>query len=184
MTTKDLTRKTKNTILKVCKEPYVHITGPLIVCIIGSLIGFYIQYENRALSKIEDHRTRTEEIYNEVSRLMDDRFYKTRRVLSAHYQKDSLKIRKQTNILSDELEEWNASKHRIGALIKSYYGIDNYTFYRDNIQTPFANIGNTLLPTRIQQDSTLNNIRVSLEELALNIDKFNTIMQNIINAHP
>lgn len=71
----------------------------LIIGAIGSIIGAYFQkqnwYEQNELTKLENDRKRAEEIFSEVSILMDDRLYKTVRLLSAYKQNNNQTIIKQ-----------------------------------------------------------------------------------------
>lgn len=120
----------------------------LIIGVIGSIIGAYFQkqswYEQNELSKLENDRKRAEEIFSEVSTLMDDRMYKTVRLLSAYKQNNDEKIVQYKESFTLQLEEWNSNKSRLNALLNGYYGESFSQYFLHQIQNDFAICGNML----------------------------------------
>lgn len=129
---------------------------------------------------IESDRQQAEEIFNEVSRLMDDRLYKTRRLLSVYSQNDSSKIETCRLSLSTQLEEWNANRHRMYSLIEGYYGAKFCTFFKTRIQNPFANTGNHILYTGAKELKDQTKIKADLETIEKDINIFNKMMLDAI----
>lgn len=120
----------------------------LIIGAIGSIIGAYFQkqnwYEQNELTKLENDRKRAEEIFSEVSTLMDDRLYKTVRLLSAYKQNNNQTIIKYKESFIAQLEEWNSNKGRINALLDGYFGESFSQYFLHQIQNDFAICGNML----------------------------------------
>lgn len=173
----------RSVIIRLVKEPLVKITCTLIAAVIGGWLGATFQEnswrEQYNLSMIESDRQQAEEIFNEVSRLMDDRFYKTRRLLSAHSQHDSIKIEIYKQSLISQLEEWNANRRRMYSLIEGYYGVKYSNFFIYNIQDHFAKISNYIL-SPYEKNIDLDKIRIELDSIDRNIAIFNKMMLNAI----
>lgn len=120
----------------------------LMIGVIGSIIGAYFQkqnwHEQNELSKLENDRKRAEEIFSEVSTLMDDRLYKTVRLLSAYKQNDYERIIKYKESFTLQLEEWNSNRGRVNALLDGYFGESFSQYFLHQIQNDFAICGNML----------------------------------------
>lgn len=184
---KQVTHFVKKWIIKFLNEPFVKITCTIIAGVLGWLLGVIYQDNNwreqNKLSMIESDRKQAEEIFNEISRLMDDRHYKTIRLLSAYKQNDSVKILRYRNSLILQLEEWNANRHRNYSLIEGYFGPNFITFYKKNIQHPFALTGNKIIysgATTAKEQKMLSN---KLDSIEVNITKFNRMMLSAIKQN-
>lgn len=176
----------RNVIIRLVKEPLVKITCTLIAAVIGGWLGATFQEnswrEQYKLSMIECDRQQAEDIFNEVSRLMDDRFYKTRRLLSAYTQRDSIKIETYKQSMLMQLEEWNANRRRMYSLIEGYYGVTFSKFFIYNIQDSFAKISNYML-SPYEKSIDYEKIKAELVSIDRNIAVFNKMMLNAIKQN-
>lgn len=158
------------------KEPLIHFTCALTVVIGGTGISIYYQHKSTEnlyrISMKENDRKQAEATFNEVSSLMDDRLYKTRRLLSAYVQNDSAKIEFCRKLLSSQLEVWNANLGRMYVLIEEFYGVNFRVFFKNSIQKPFANIGNHIITEGAKTLQEQNTIRDTLTQVEANISKF------------
>lgn len=173
--------------LKTLHEPFVKVTCTIIAGCLGWWLGVQYQDKNwreqRTLSIMESDRKQAEEIFNEISRLMDDRHYKTVRLLSAYKQKDSAKIELYRQSLVLQLEEWNMNRHRNLSLIEGYFGKDFAVFYMQNIQHPFAQIGNHILGAGANTFEDQKNLSCKLDSVERNISVFNRMMLSSIKQN-
>lgn len=176
----------RNVIIRLVKEPLVKITCTLIAAVIGGWLGATFQEnswrEQYKLSMIECDRQQAEDIFNEVSRLMDDRFYKTRRLLSAYTQHDSIKIETYKQSMLMQLEEWNANRRMMYSLIEGYYGVTFSKFFIYNIQDSFAKISNYML-SPYEKSIDYEKIKAELVSIDRNIAVFNKMMLNAIKQN-
>lgn len=181
---KNFSHKLCSFVIKFAEEPLVKITCTLIAAIAGGIIGASFQdntwREQNKLSMMESDRKQAEEVFNEVSSLMDDRYYKTRRLLSAYFNNDSIKIQVYHQSLVSQLEEWNANKNRLNSLLEAYYGKKYSDYFMYRIQNPFAKIANTIIYTKIMSDENLNSIRNDLSKIDSDIVTFNKMLLDVI----
>lgn len=177
----------KKGIIRSLNEPFVKVTCTIIAGILGWWLGAQYQDKNwkeqYTLSTMESDRKQAEVIFNEISRLMDDRYYKTVRLLSAYKQNDSIKIQRYTQSLILQLEEWNANRHRNYSLIEGYFGIQFKTFYKQKIQEPFAQTGNHIIYTGAATVKDQNMLSKKLNSIEVNITIFNRMMLNAIKQN-
>lgn len=177
----------KHFIIKILNEPFVKVTCTVIAGLLGWWLG--VQYQDKNwkeqynLSMLESDRKQAEEIFNEINRLMDDRHYKTTRLVSAYFQHDSIKIERNRESLILELEEWNANKHRIFSLLDGYFGKNFTAYYINNIQNPFVETGNEILKDKPKSHHELKSIRQKLDKIDQNIPIFNNMMLNAIKQN-
>lgn len=177
----------KKFFIKILNEPFVKITCTIIAGILGWVLGAVYQDNNwreqNELSMKESDRRRAEEIFNEVSRLMDDRHYKTIRLLSAYKQNDSAKIERYRHSLMLQLEEWNANRHRNYSLIEGYFGPKFTVYYKQNIQNPFAFTGNHIIYSGATTSKEQIMLSGKLDSIESSIKTFNRMMLNAIKQN-
>lgn len=177
----------KKVFIKILNEPFVKVTCTVIAGLLGWWLGVQYQDKNwkeqNSLSMLESDRKQAEVIFNEVSRLMDDRHYKTTRLLSAHRQNDSIKIRRYKDSLILNLEEWNANRHRTYSLIEAYFGPAFTTYYKINIQSPFADTGNRIIYEKKLTEEDKKYLKETLDSLETNISTFNSMMLRAIRQN-
>lgn len=180
----EIVRLCKSTAIRFAKEPLVKVTCTLIAALLGGWLGATFQEnswkEQYKLSMIESDRKQAEEIFKEVSRLMDDRYYKTRRLLSAYSQNDSSKIQMCRQSLILQLEGWNANRHRMYSLIEGYYGSKFVNFFKTNIQKPFATTGNHIIYSGAKTIEDQIKLKKHLESIESNIELFNKLLLDAI----
>lgn len=172
---------------KLINEPFVKITCTVVAGLVGGLLAANFQEnswrEQNRLSMIESDRRQAEIIFNDVSRIMDDRFYKTVRLLSAYRQNDSIKIQKYRQSLTEQLEEWNANRHRVYSLLEGYYGVRFSDFFNKNIQHPFALTGNHIIYHGAKTKEDQIKIQNYLDSLEPNIAVLNKMMLTAIKRN-
>lgn len=176
-----------NYIKKALNEPFSKLTCTVIAGIIGCVLGAYLQnqswIEQNRLSMLESDRKQAESIFNEVSSLMDDRYYKTVRLLSAYKQKDSAKIERYKESLSIQLEQWNSNYNRICALLEGYFGPRYNHFFKHKIQHNFALTGNKIIPSGASMVENQKYLDSRLDVLSKNIVTFNMMMIDAIKEN-
>lgn len=174
-------------IIKALTEPFSKLTCTIIAGIIGCGLGAYLQKESwkeqNKLSMLESDRKQAESIFNEVSSLMDDRYYKTVRLLSAYKQKDSVKVEKHKQSLSMQLEQWNANYNRTCALIEGYFGPTYSHFFKHKIQHNFALIGNKIIYSGAVTAKEQEYLDSQLNILSNNIVTLNRMMIEAIKEN-
>lgn len=184
---KNVLNFSKKFIIKILNEPFVKVTCTVIAGFLGWWLG--VQYQDKnwkeqySLSMLKSDRKQAEVIFNEISRLMDDRHYKTLRLLSAHKQNDSTKIQRCKDSLILNLEEWNANRHRTYSLIEGYFGPGFTTFYKKNIQSPFAETGNKIIYEKSLSEGDKKQLSAKLDTLETNISTFNRMMIRAIRQN-
>lgn len=177
----------KKLLISFINEPFVKITCTVIAGLLGWWLG--VQYQDKnwkeqySLSILESDRKQAETIFNEISRLMDDRYYKTIRLLSAYKQNDSVRILECRKSLSLQLEEWNANRHRNNSLIEAYFGIRITNYYINNIQKPFANSGNYIMYRGAKTHEEQQQLSRMLDSIEANIIIFNRMMLTSIQQN-
>lgn len=173
-------------------EPYIQLTCVIIAGILGFRLSTKYQVDNANDQYkqliAENDRKQAEEIFNEVSRLMDDRHYKTRRLLTAYIDNETPRITKYKESLELQLEGWNENEHRLQCLVESYFGSDIANFYMDSIQRPMVQTGMHIIHiganTRKEQDS-LKRMLNYLDKNIIIIDKkmITTIRENCVGRN-
>lgn len=147
----------------------------LFVGIVGSLIGAYFQYESwekkNDFARLEYDRQRAEEIFSEISSIMDDRLYKTVRLSSAYKQKDKEKINRYKDSFVLQLEEWNSNINRLNALLEGYYGVEFSRYFMLQIQHNFALCGNMIAYSPENQIQKIDSITNILRPKIFNLNK-------------
>ncbi len=166
-----------NFILKffrICvSEPYIQLKCVIIAGMLCFILSTKYQIDNTNEQNrrliIESDRKSAEDIFNEVSCLMDDRHYKTRRLLSAYIDNDSILIPQYKASLILQMEGWNENEHRLQFLLESYFGSDMAILYMNSIQSPMFKTGMHIIhkgaSTRKEQDS----LKRMLEDIDINI---------------
>lgn len=174
-------------IIKALTDPFSKLTCTIIAGLIGCGLGAYLQKESwkeqNRLSMLESDRKQAERIFNEVSSLMDDRYYKTVKLLSAYKQNDSAKIEKNKQSLAAQLEQWNANYNRTCALLEGYYGADFNIFFKHKIQDNFARIANKMLSLRAPTPQEQKYLDSQLSMLSKNIVLLNRKMIEAIKEN-
>lgn len=177
----------KQSFIKILNEPFVKVTCTVIAGILGWWLGTQYQDKNwkeqYTLSMMESDRKQAEAIFNEISHLMDDRYYKTIRLLSAYKQNDSVKIQRYREALILQLEEWNANRHRNFSIIEGYFGPKFTIFYKQNIQTSFALTGNHIIYSGATTTTDQIMLSNKLDSIETNITTFNRMMLNAIKQN-
>ena len=114
---------------------------------------------------------------------MDDRYYKTVRLLSAYKQNDSVKIDKYKQSLVLQLEQWNANYNRTCALVEGYFGPKHVHYFKHNIQHNFATVGNKIIYSGASTVQDQKYIDSQLDMLSNNIATLNRMMIGAIKEN-
>lgn len=161
------------------------ILTSIIIGAMGSVIGVYLQdrsWEKQyKLSLIESDRKMAEEIFSEISRLMDSRIYKTRLLLNSKYNKGNYLLNLQK--YSAHLVEWNENLNRNVALIKYYFGTNASEFFYNNIHLALRKIGSKIQNCREIDNITYKTISKELDNINNSICDMDSIMLNLIQLN-
>lgn len=104
-------------------------------------------------------------IFENVSKLMDKRLYRMRRVsMGIGNEKNSNELNQRWDIYREALFEWNESLNRNLAMVQMYFGEDARLFLEKDIQLGFISYGRMLensknngYKDRLQKADDLNN---------------------------
>lgn len=161
------------------------ILTSIIIGAMGSLIGVYLQdrsWEKQyKLSLIENDRRMAEEIFSEISRLMDSRIYKTRLLLNAKYNKGDYLLSLQK--YSAHLVDWNENLNRNVALIKYYFGNNASDFFYNDIHLALREICSRIQNYREIDNATYKTISKELDNINNSICEMDSIMLNLIQQN-
>lgn len=116
----------------------------LIVAIIGVTITLYF-----GCIKEPDNDPDAKEIVSIIS----ERFFNSRRVLTAYYKNDSLLIKKTKSNLSETIIKWNSMRHSIKYFIKNNYGDNFYSNCEQKIIYPLVEFSNAVDNDVLEKDS-------------------------------
>lgn len=129
------------------------------------------QYE---ISKKDDQTRRSEEIYKNISTLMDYRLYRTRRLNWDNMSKDSHREFKEM------LNQWNSHLNSNETLLETYFGTDAMLFFRNSISKNFRDLYSEIASADYSKSTVEKNINDRLDKLNRVISKFNLQMVNAI----
>lgn len=152
---------------------YHDIALLLLGFIFTTLVGGYLSYSwqsRAAVIEREAEQKRSEiqsatGIFENVSKLMDKRLYRMRRVsMGIGNEKDSNEMDQRWNKYRETLFEWNESLNRNLAMIQMYFGEDARYYLESEIQSGFISYGqmlesskNNSYKERLQAADNLNN---------------------------
>lgn len=175
-------------LLKKHKQIVIYTRTILTSIIIGSVcsaIGVFLQdrsWEKQyKLTLIESDRKMAEEIFSEISKLMDSRIYKTRLLLNAKYQKNNYRL-----YLKDykiHLNEWNENLNRNVALIECYFGANVSDYFYNNIHLKLRKVGADIQNYYNINKFTCKKISKELDEINNSICTIDSIMLNLIQKN-
>ena len=152
---------------------YHDIALLLLGFVFTTLVGGYLSYSwqsRAAVIEREAEQKRNEiesatSIFENVSKLMDKRLYRMRRIsMGVGNGKDSNEMDQRWDKYRETLFEWNESLNRNLAMIQMYFGEGARYFLENNIQSGFISYGrmlenskNNAYKERLLAADTLNN---------------------------
>lgn len=130
-------------------EVMLLVIGFALTGICGALIGNYLQ--NRSWERqhfealMESQRSSAQNVFSDVSRLIDARLYKMRR-LHWGFRNASGRQEMKNRWLDyrEALVEWNSNLNRSLSLVEIYFGNQERIILEDSIQQKFISIGMNL----------------------------------------
>lgn len=153
------------------------VLGFLLTTIAGGILGSHLQ-------TYRAKKERQEQLFMEVSELMDTRALVMRRVLAAHReQMPPEEVTARWNAYRNLLERWNTRLNRNLALMQRYFGMHGRTCF-NNAHQEFRRIGERLEAVRdtslLATDTAA--IRRDLDKLNRDFYQFNLILLNSLDA--
>lgn len=112
------------------RELILVVAGFLLTTVLGGLLGFFFQRRTWA----HQHRVQTQDrereravlVFEEISKLLDRRLYRLRRLYWSLVADEDVHSERSDNRMDDYqdvLYEWNDSINRNLALIQQYFGV-------------------------------------------------------------
>lgn len=160
------------------------IIGFVLTTLCGGLLGYFFQKRQAQIqwlrTRWEKELAETQTVFDEVSRLLDRRLYRTRQLLwSFDYPAD-----RRQQCLTDYraiLTKWNDNINRILAMLAIHFSVDRRNVIDNEIGAQFRSIGR-LLEGSIRSDSKPDTDQVGrqLDQLAQQVYDFNLALLNDI----
>lgn len=138
--------------------------GGVIISSNYSQKSWEFQYNNELLEK---ERNRAEEIFTQISLLMDKRLYKSRQLNWASNETERLALQKE---YKEMLSIWNGSLNQNLVLLERYFGVDSLKYFQNNIMKKFNKVSKDILKKNKNVDSLsslLNDVNLNISYLNL-----------------
>lgn len=145
------------------------VAGFLLTTVLGGLLATYLQNRSwshqYAVQSAAKENERAVAIFEEVSRLLDRRLYRMRRIYWALSEDGQSPPSRQTQKRMDDyvtvLYQWNDSINRNLALIQRYFGTQSREVFDNQIGAQMRNLGIQIEELWLSHDSS----RVAGEEI-------------------
>jgi hypothetical protein len=130
------------------------VLGFVLTTVVGGILGYYFQRRTWDANRRESERTAAAGVFDDVSRAMDERLYRMRKLYWSLKARDEERIAAAMDEYSSALVKWNDSLNRNLALVYRYFGRDVWAFLSRTIYEEFAVIGRHLEERyRLKHDS-------------------------------
>jgi hypothetical protein len=130
------------------------VLGFVLTTVVGGILGYYFQRRTWDANRRESERTAAAGVFDDVSRAMDERLYRMRKLYWSLKARDEEHIAAAMDEYSSALVKWNDSLNRNLALVYRYFGRDVWAFLSRTIYEEFAVIGRHLEERyRLKHDS-------------------------------
>ena len=117
----------------------------LLTSVLGAYIAAKFQYRNwkhqKETSDQDEERNVAENIFSEVTKLMDMRLYRKRQLLWSLNRNDSKRVEDKMIEYKDIVYKWNDSNNINLSKIELYFGNDERNFFEKEISRGFIDIG-------------------------------------------
>jgi hypothetical protein len=120
------------------------VLGFALTTVVGGVLGYYYQRRTWDANRREGERTAAANVFDDISRAMDERLYRMRLVYWGLKQGDDQRIKDAMNEYRVALTKWNDNLNRNLALAYRYFGADVWRFLSNLLYEEFAVIGRHL----------------------------------------
>src|SRR4051812_49376643 len=120
------------------------VLGFALTTVVGGVLGYYYQRRTWDANRREGERTAAANVFDDISRAMDERLYRMRLVYWGLKQGDDQRIKDAMNESRVSLTKWNDNLNRNLALAYRYFGADVWRFLSNLLYEEFAVIGRHL----------------------------------------
>jgi hypothetical protein len=167
------------------------ILGFLLTTVVGGFLGYSLQQRSwshqHRVQAAADRREKATQLFDELSRLLDKRLYRMRRLywslLGDRPGGTSEESRARMATYVEILYEWNDSVNRNLALLQSYFGHGLRAHLDDVIGAKFRDLGAELEQLyREEAAPSPNDMTLRFAELADLIYQFNLDMISLIDG--
>ena len=160
----------------------------LLTSVFGTVIATYFQdriWKHQQNERIrEEERSKALEIFDEISKLLDQRLYRYRQILYAFRSKKEERISRAFSEYRDVLFEWNDNLNRNYSRIEIYFGINSRRKLEDDIAKDLIYIGYLLECKKkdIESGPSLDEIRKKIDHLNAAVYGFDRSLLELIDG--
>jgi hypothetical protein len=120
------------------------VVGFVLTTVVGGVLGYYFQRRTWDANRRESERTAAADVFDAISRAMDERLYRMRLVYWGLKGGDEDRISAAMNEYRAALVKWNDNLNRNLALVQRYFGREVWVFLSEVVYEEFAIIGRHL----------------------------------------
>jgi Putative peptidoglycan binding domain len=120
------------------------VLGFVLTTVVGGALGYYFQRRTWDANRRELERSAAVDVFDDISRAMDERLYRMRLVYWGLRSGDETRIAASMTEYRATLVKWNDNLNRNLALIERYFGHEVWKFLSGVVYEEFAIIGRQL----------------------------------------
>jgi Putative peptidoglycan binding domain len=120
------------------------VLGFVLTTVVGGALGYYFQRRTWGANRRESERSAAADVFDDISRAMDERLYRMRLVYWGLRGGDEDRIAAAMAEYRATLVKWNDNLNRNLALVQRYFGRDVWAFLSGVLYEEFAIIGRHL----------------------------------------
>jgi hypothetical protein len=131
-------------VCPVANQVALLVLGFVLTTVVGGILGYYFQLRTWDANRRESERTAAADVFEDVSRAMDERLYRMRQLYWGLKARNEERIAAAMDEYRSALVKWNDNLNRNLALVYRYFGRDVWAFLSGTIYQEFAVIGRHL----------------------------------------
>jgi peptidoglycan hydrolase-like protein with peptidoglycan-binding domain len=120
------------------------LLGFVLTTVVGGALGYYFQRRTWDANRRESERTAAADVFDDVSRAMDERLYRMRLIYWGLKGSGEDRVAAAMDEYRATLVKWNANLNRNLALVQRYFGRGVWAFLSGVLYEEFAIIGRHL----------------------------------------
>ena len=120
------------------------LVGFVLTTVVGGALGFYFQRRTWDANRRESERTAAAQVFDDISRAMDERLYRMRLAYWGLKRGDDDRVGAAMEEYRATLVKWNDNLNRNLALVQRYFGRGVWAFLSGVLYEEFAIIGRHL----------------------------------------
>ena len=120
------------------------VLGFVLTTVVGGVLGYYFQRRTWDANRRESERSAAAKVFDDISRVMDERLYRMRLLYWGLRSGDTNRIAAAMAEYRATLVKWNDNLNRNLALAQRYFGDEVWTYLSGVLYEEFAIIGRHL----------------------------------------